>query len=103
MRGLRHAEPVALPEGTMAIQDIQARADLIQRLRRIEGQARGVARMIEEGRDCREVLQQLAAIRAAVQQASVQVLRSYTLECLQVEETPEAVAEALIRAIHQLT
>lgn len=103
MRGLRHAEPVAPPEGTMAIQDTQARADLIQRLRRIEGQARGVARMIEEGRDCREVLQQLAAIRAAVQQASVQVLRSYTLECLQAEETPEAVAEALIRAIHQLT
>lgn len=87
----------------MAIQDDQAKTELILRLRRIEGQARGVARMIEEGRDCREVLQQLAAIRAAVQQASVQVLRSYTLECLQTDQSPEAVAEALIRAVHQLT
>ncbi|MCS7282276.1 MAG: metal-sensitive transcriptional regulator [Anaerolineae bacterium] len=103
MRGLRSSEPVAPLGRAMAIQNAQVKADLIQRLRRIEGQARGVARMIEEGRDCREVLQQLAAIRAAVQQASVQVLRSYTLECLQSEESPEAVAEALIRAIHQLT
>jgi len=103
LRGLNGVGPWAPLERVMAIQDAQIKADLIQRLRRIEGQARGVARMIEEGRDCREVLQQLAAIRAAVQQASVQVLRSYTLECLQSNETPEAVAEALLRAISQLS
>ncbi len=84
----------------MAIQDPQVRADLIQRLRRIEGQARGVARMIEDGRDCQEVLQQLAAIRAAVQQASIQVMRSYARECIQAAGTsPDEVAEALIRAV----
>ncbi len=84
----------------MAIQDPQVKADLIQRLRRIEGQARGVARMIEDGRDCQEVLQQLAAIRAAVHQASIQVMRSYTLECIQAAEaSPEEMAEALIQAV----
>ncbi len=84
----------------MAVQDPQVKNDLIQRLRRIEGQARGVTRMIEEGRDCQEILQQLAAIRAAVQQASIQVMRSYAIECIQsAEGSPEEVAEALIRAV----
>ncbi len=87
-------------EMDMAIQDPQVKNDLIQRLRRIEGQTRGVVRMIEEGRDCQEVLQQLAAIRAAVQQASIQVMRSYALECIQAtESSPEEMAEALIRAV----
>jgi len=89
-----------LPGSDMAIQDPQVKADLIQRLRRIEGQARGVARMIEDGRDCQEILQQLAAIRAAVQQASIQVIRSYALECIQsAEGSPAEMAEALIRAV----
>ena len=42
-----------------------SKEDILKRLRRIEGQVRGVARMVEEDRDCREVIQQLAAIRAA--------------------------------------
>lgn len=89
-----------LPGSEMTIQDPQIKADLIQRLRRIEGQARGVARMIEDDRDCQEVLQQLAAIRAAVQQTSIQVMRSYTLECIQsASGSPAEIAEALIRAV----
>lgn len=100
MRGFVELGGRWLPGGDMAIQDPQVKADLIQRLRRIEGQARGVARMIEDGRDCQEVLQQLAAIRAAVQQASIQVMRSYALECIQAAEaSPEEMAEALIQAV----
>lgn len=87
----------------MAIQNPQARNELIGRLRRIEGQARGVARMIEEGRDCQEVLQQLAAMRAAIWKVSIQVIRSYALECAQMaDSSPEAMAEALIRAVSRL-
>jgi CsoR family transcriptional regulator, copper-sensing transcriptional repressor len=59
-----------------------AKASLARRLRRIEGQVRGVARMVEEERDCRELLQQLSAIRAAIQQVSVAVVRDYTDQCL---------------------
>lgn len=60
----------------------RSRADLLSRLRRIEGQARGVQRMLEEGRDCREILDQLNAIRAATLRASLVLLRTYTQECL---------------------
>lgn len=53
-----------------------------KRLRRIEGQVRGVHKMLEEGEKCEDILQQLKAIRSAVQQASVMMARSYACECL---------------------
>ena len=47
---------------------------LLSRLRRIEGQARGLQRMIEEKRDCQEVVTQVAALKAAVEQVGVTVV-----------------------------
>ena len=58
-----------------------ARQELLGRLRRIEGQARGVQRMVEEQRDCTEVMNQLASIRAATHSASVFLLKHYAREC----------------------
>lgn len=88
----------------MAVQNPEVKADLLRRLRRIEGQARGVARMIEEERDCQEVLQQLAAIRAAAHQAGLRLMRSYAIECLQFSESsPEQAAEALIQALSRVS
>jgi len=87
----------------MAIRDAEVKADLLRRLRRIEGQARGVARMIEEGRDCQEVLQQLAAIRAAAYQASLRLMRSFAVECIQASDSsPEETVEALIRVLSRI-
>lgn len=48
--------------------------DLISRLKRIEGQVRGVQRMIEENRDCGEIVIQLGAIKAAVNRVGFSVL-----------------------------
>jgi DNA-binding FrmR family transcriptional regulator len=59
-----------------------SKADLSKRLRRIEGQVRGVAKMVQEDRDCREIIQQLAAIRSATNQVSLLVARSYASQCL---------------------
>lgn len=66
----------------MKIQNSEAKEKLIQRLRRIEGQARGVQGMLNEERDCQEILQQLAAIRSAVQGASRFFLQEYATVCL---------------------
>ena len=57
--------------------------DLKKRLRRIEGQVRGVEKMLDDDRECREVLQQLTAIKSAVQQASLIVARTYACQCLE--------------------
>lgn len=59
-----------------------ARNDVLLRLRRIEGQVRGIQRMVEENRDCREVVTQLAAIKASVASLNTLVAETYARECL---------------------
>ncbi len=66
----------------MKIQNPSAKQQLVQRLARIEGQVRGVRGMLEEERDCREIMQQLAAIHSAVQGASRIFLQEYATACL---------------------
>ncbi len=55
----------------------------IKRLSRIEGQVRGVARMIEEDRYCIEVLQQVQAIKAALARVEDVVLKDHTATCVE--------------------
>lgn len=52
----------------------EAIRDLLDRMRRIEGQARGVQRMLEGGSDCDEILVQLAAMRAALNRVGARLL-----------------------------
>lgn len=59
----------------------KARQELLRRLRRIEGQARGVQRMVEQSRNCAEIVNQLASIRAATQSATAFLLKQYAREC----------------------
>jgi DNA-binding FrmR family transcriptional regulator len=66
----------------MKIQNPEAKEKLIQRLHRIEGQIRGVESMLDEERDCREIMQQLAAIHSAVQSTSRTFLQDYATVCL---------------------
>lgn len=66
----------------MKVTDAKVKDDLLKRLRRIEGQVRGVQRMIEDERDCQEILQQLSAVRSAAYYASVSLVRSYARQCL---------------------
>jgi DNA-binding FrmR family transcriptional regulator len=66
----------------MKLQNPDDKQALIRRLSRIEGQVRGVQSMVEQERDCLEVLQQLSAIRSAVQGASLAFLEQYVSSCL---------------------
>ncbi|MEN6409961.1 MAG: metal-sensitive transcriptional regulator [Anaerolineaceae bacterium] len=73
----------------MKIQDAESKARLVQRLRRIEGQLRGVQTMLDEERDCREIMQQMTAIRSAMQSASRTFLQDYAAACLmEMDENP---------------
>ena len=58
------------------------RSEVLLRLRRIEGQVRGIQRMVEENRDCRDVVVQLAAIKASVASLNTLVAETYAQECL---------------------
>ncbi|MDT8305573.1 MAG: metal-sensitive transcriptional regulator [Anaerolineae bacterium] len=66
----------------MKVQSQAVKDDLHRRLRRIEGQVRGVQRMLEDDRDCREIVQQLNAVHAAVGTATHQFMRAYAKDCL---------------------
>ena len=81
---------------------VEAKADLGRRLRRLEGQVRGVQKMLDEDRDCREIVQQLAAIRAAAHQASLILVRSYAAKCL-VDGSPSTAQQAINELVDVLT
>jgi DNA-binding FrmR family transcriptional regulator len=56
--------------------------DVIVRLRRIEGQVRGIQRMVEEDRACEQMLTQLMAVRASVDQVGLLLLETHIENCL---------------------
>lgn len=72
-----------------------------ERLRRIEGQVRGIHRMIDEGRPCVDVVTQLLAARAALDRVAEQVITSHVDECL-ATMSPEEAKMAIGQAIRML-
>jgi DNA-binding FrmR family transcriptional regulator len=56
---------------------------LLNRLNRIEGQVRGVARMVEDGRYCIDILTQLQAVRAALGKVETELLREHLGHCIE--------------------
>ena len=55
----------------------------VKRLKRIEGQVRGISRMIEEDRYCIDVLQQIQAIKSAIARVEDAVLKDHTSTCVE--------------------
>jgi DNA-binding FrmR family transcriptional regulator len=75
----------------MKIENSETKSKLIQRLKRIEGQVRGVQTMLEQERSCQEILQQLTAIHSAVQSTSRTFFQCYALTCMaDLEGQPKA-------------
>jgi len=61
----------------------QNKDKLMNRLNRIEGQVRGVARMVEEDRYCIDVLTQLQAVRAALARVETEMLKDHLGHCIE--------------------
>lgn len=55
----------------------------IARMRRIEGQARGIAKMMEENRYCIDILQQFSSIEAALRSTRAEVLKIHAAHCIE--------------------
>ncbi len=56
--------------------------DILPRLRRAEGQIRGITRMVEERRYCIDIIQQLAAARKALDQVSLNIMQGHINTCV---------------------
>jgi DNA-binding FrmR family transcriptional regulator len=59
------------------------KSSCLKRLSRIEGQVRGVARMVEEDRYCIDIITQIAAVRAALRRVEEEVLREHISHCVE--------------------
>ncbi|SEQ08127.1 DNA-binding transcriptional regulator, FrmR family [Piscibacillus halophilus] len=75
-------------------------AKVKNRVKRLEGQLRGVLRMMEEGADCKDVITQLSASRTAIDRTIGVVVSNNLIECVQEanengEETEDKVKEAV--------
>jgi len=67
----------------------EERRDVLLRLRRIEGQIRGLQRMVEEEVACADILTQVAAVTAAVKKVGTVIVKTYMEECLnKTQRTP---------------
>lgn len=62
---------------------MESKASCLKRLSRIEGQVRGLARMVEEDRYCIDIVTQIAAVRAALRRVEEEVLRDHISHCVE--------------------
>lgn len=61
----------------------EIKASSIKRLNRIEGQVRGLARMVEDDRYCIDIVTQIAAVRAALRRLEEEILRDHVGHCVE--------------------
>ena len=59
-----------------------AKSSVLKRLHRIEGQVRGLARMVEDDRYCIDIVTQLSAVRAALRRAEEEILADHVAHCV---------------------
>jgi len=60
-----------------------AKTSVLKRLKRVEGQVRGLSRMVEEDRYCIDVITQVAAVRAALRGVEEEILRDHVGHCVE--------------------
>jgi CsoR family transcriptional regulator, copper-sensing transcriptional repressor len=71
------------PNGYMSSMQKETKAAVLKRLSRIEGQVRGIIRMVEEDRYCIDVVTQISAVRAALRRAEEEILRDHVGHCVE--------------------
>lgn len=78
--------------------DMEYNTQIQNRVKRMEGQLRGILRMMEEDKDCKEVITQLSAVRTAVDRTMGVIVSSNLVDCVQkANENEETNAEELIK------
>jgi CsoR family transcriptional regulator, copper-sensing transcriptional repressor len=79
--------------------DESVRSDLLNRLKRAEGQLRGIQRMIEEGEPCLDIASQMAAVRKALDSAYVRMTVCFMHQELSSRFTPDGQRDSEISAV----
>ncbi|MUG46503.1 metal-sensitive transcriptional regulator [Paenibacillus woosongensis] len=82
--------------------DYNYNEDLKRRLRRIEGQVRGVLRLMDEGKSCKEVVSQLSAVRNASDRAIAQIVAENLQQCILEEQSSGGNTDKIVKEAIEL-
>jgi DNA-binding FrmR family transcriptional regulator len=92
--------PDVMPEcGPSALTDSESRAEILNRLRRAEGQLRGIQRMIEEGESCLKIGQQFSAVRKALDSTYLRMTVCFMAQEIESKLTPDEEQKADLSAM----
>jgi DNA-binding FrmR family transcriptional regulator len=83
----------------MQLENTQVVGDVIKRLRRAEGQLAGVIRMLEAGRDCEDVVTQLAAVSRALDKAGFAIIATGLEQCITAGKDGDALDRARLEKL----
>ncbi|QTN00263.1 metal-sensing transcriptional repressor [Sediminibacillus dalangtanensis] len=72
-------------------------AQMKNRMKRIEGQVRGLVRMMEEQKDCRDVVTQMSAVRSALDKTAALIVSTNLERCIREEQEAGESSEDLIK------
>lgn len=94
-----------VPGESMNVPSESTRQEMRTRLRRLEGQLRGIQNMLDQNRDCRDVVQQLASVKAAVHSANLFFIREYISSCMENSDAnnPAANRQMMDELVHLLS
>jgi DNA-binding FrmR family transcriptional regulator len=83
------------------LQSDKSNQDLQMRLRRVEGQIRGIIGMLDDGKTCEQVVTQILAARAAMDSVAMELLRCQVDEAM-TDSSPAEARETVLRALNLL-
>lgn len=82
------------------------KCNIVQRLKKIEDQVKGIQRMINEEKNCVDILIQVSAVRAAINKVGVMVFENHTKECLKKaiqDKNEDEMIQELIKTMAKFT
>ncbi|MBS3996168.1 MAG: metal-sensitive transcriptional regulator [Hydrogenophaga sp.] len=89
--------PAAAPTGA-GVYRAEHQRDVVNRLKRIEGQVRGLIDMVESGRPCEDVAQQMSAARKAMDKAFYRMMACSVMEAVSVSQSEEETVREVERS-----
>jgi DNA-binding FrmR family transcriptional regulator len=84
---------------------VNSKPDLTKRLNRIEGQVRGINKMVQDDKYCIDILTQISAIQSALDKVGLELLSEHTKHCLTddtIGESKEQKADELVKAVSRM-
>lgn len=83
----------------------ETKQQMVQRMNRIEGQIRGISRMIENDIYCDDILHQFMSVESAINGVKTQLLEAHMKSCVvhQIQDGETAVIDELLRTIRKMT